>query len=438
MDKRTPREIEMGDRVLESLARSIGELDELIESENSTENFVMNMRNPNTVRKTSTDVNKILTWLRSKNRNRDICDIPAAELNTYLAQFFMTVTKQNGEQYEPNTLKSIQCSINRFLAEKGSNLNIIEDREFKHSRDVLLSKRKLLRQQGKRNKDRRADPLTQNEIDILYSNNFLDGANPKALSNTVYLNNSMYFGMRSRTEHVNLRWGDIELKETSTVEKFLELSERATKTRTGVTGETRAFAPKMFEEKGNPRCPVKMYLLYKRKRPDKMLTEDSPFYIGINRKPTGDSWYMSQPNESMGKNTLGNIIKLMCEGAGIQGRKVNHSVRKTAITTLVHAGIPPTLVQQHSGHKNIASINNYSTASINQQKGMSDLLSNFSKGKTTDAAEEVNDDLGGLENVLQQIGNYEFNNDIINNMSAKGLFTSSTINGNVTINFCKE
>ena len=74
------------------------------------------------------------------------------------------------------------------------------------------------------------------------------------------------------------------------------------------------------------------------------------------------------------KNTLGNIVKAMCEEAGIQGRKVNHSARKTAITTLVHAGISPTLVQQHSGHKSLASINNYSTASLNQQKDMSDLL----------------------------------------------------------------
>lgn len=38
----------------------------------------------------------------------------------------------------------------------------------------------------------------------------------------------------------------------------------------------------------------------------------------------------------------------MCDEAEIQGRMVNHSVRKTAITTFVHAGIPPTLVQQHS------------------------------------------------------------------------------------------
>jgi hypothetical protein len=183
--------------------------------------------------------------------------------------------------------------------------------------------------------------------------------------------------------------------------------------------------------------------MYKGRRPEKMLAEDSPFYIGINRTSNGDVWYVSQ---AMGKNTIGNIVKSMCEEAGIQGRKVNHSVRKTAITTLVHAGIPPTLVQQHSGHKNLASINTYSTASLEQQKGMSDLLSNFSKGDTSDATaeEEFNNDLDGLDTVLQEIGNYEFNNDIVNNMSAsasvqfpqlKDMFTSATINGNVTIDF---
>jgi hypothetical protein len=60
------------------------------------------------------------------------------------------------------------------------------------------------------------------------------------------------------------------------------------------------------------------------------------------------------------------------------------------------------------------------------------------------AVEELNNDLDGLDTVLQEIRNYEFNNDIVNNMSAsasvqfpqlKDLFTSATINGNMTINF---
>ena len=61
------------------------------------------------------------------------------------------------------------------MAEKGSTVNIVKDREFKHPRDVLVSKRKMLRQQGGGNKERRADPFTQDGIEILYSKNVLGG-----------------------------------------------------------------------------------------------------------------------------------------------------------------------------------------------------------------------------------------------------------------------
>lgn len=37
----------------------------------------------------------------------------------------------------------------------------------------------------------------------------------------------------------------------------------------------------------------------------------------------------------MGKNTIDNIVKVMCEAVRIQGRKVNHSARKTAICSQV-------------------------------------------------------------------------------------------------------
>lgn len=38
----------------------------------------------------------------------------------------------------------------------------------------------------------------------------------------------------------------------------------------------------------------------------------------------------------MGKNTIGNIVKVMCEAVRIQGRKVNHRARKTAISSQLH------------------------------------------------------------------------------------------------------
>ncbi|XP_076116121.1 uncharacterized protein LOC143083721 [Mytilus galloprovincialis] len=206
--------------------------------------------------------------------------------------------------------------------------------------------------------------------------------NAQSLLNTVFLNNSMYFGMRSRTEHEHLRWGDVELKTTSSGERYLEYSERATKTRTGVNSDSRAFPPKMFEDKGNQRCPIQMYLLYAQKRPVNMKGDEAKFYVGINNKASSGEWFKHM---AMGKNTIGKIVKTMAGEGGIEGRKVNRSARKTGITTLIHNGVQDTLVQQHSGHKSLASINDYSKASINQQREMSSILTNFNKTVSVDS-----------------------------------------------------
>eukprot|EP00105_Crassostrea_gigas_P046736 XP_019930884.1 PREDICTED: uncharacterized protein LOC105348291 isoform X2 [Crassostrea gigas] len=334
--------------------------------EDFTFEFVRGLQNTNTRRKTESDLRKFNDYLTKNGEHRNPEEIPVYDMDMHLARFFMNAKKASGEDYEPDTLKSIQGSVNRYLAEKKLNIKIITDKEFKHSRDVLLSKRKLLRQLGKGNREKRADPLTPEEIDLLYEKNLLGTGDPKSLINVLYLNNTMHFGMRSRAEHVSLRWNGVQQKVTSTGEEYLEYRERSTKTRTGVTSESRSFAPKMFENRA--------YKEFARRRPEQMNNPESPFYLGVSRHPE-KAWYVNQP---MGKNTIGNIVKVMCEAGGMQGRKVNHSARKTAISSLVHAGVPPTIIQQLSGHKNVNSINNYSTASNEQQRHMSSILTNYS------------------------------------------------------------
>ena len=68
--------------------------------------------------------------------------------------------------------------------------------------------------------------------------------------NTLWLAFTMGFGLRGRHEHQQLLWGDVELKSTSEGEKFLEFSERATKTRQGL-GNSRSHPPKIVADSGN-------------------------------------------------------------------------------------------------------------------------------------------------------------------------------------------
>lgn len=212
-----------------------------------------------------------------------------------------------------------------------------------------------------------------------------------------------------------------------------------------------------------------------------MMDDDSPFYLGFARKLEDPTWFCRQP---MGKNTLYTFVRVMCEEADIQGRKTNHSARKTTVTALVHENIPDTRIMQLSGHKNVQSINTYSSASIEQQKEMSNILSKVGTGQTksnnivnqsnilpinnSDMPDE--DDLALLsasqeaeilQVTLKDITNFESNlvsttnktntQDInlvqppkknempeIINENFKGrvnMFSGATITGNVTINF---
>lgn len=118
-----------------------------------------------------------------------------------------------------------------------------------------------------------------------------------------------------------------------------------------------------------------IYKEFERRRPPWTNVPDARFYLQVNRSKTQKSpgiWFKDQP---MGKNTIGDIAKTMSNAANLVGKKTNHGGRRTALTKLVHSKIAPEYITQLSGHKNVASLNHYSTLSIDQQKEMSNILS---------------------------------------------------------------
>lgn len=67
-------------------------------------------------------------------------------------------------------------------------------------------------------------------------------------------------------------------------------------------------------------------------------------------------------------------MKELAELGELEGRKRNHSTRKTFATTLVQAGRPPTEIAALAGWKNIATVNEYSAPSVQQQAECSDII----------------------------------------------------------------
>ena len=133
------------------------------------QNFIESQRPDNTSKKTTYDINVIKRYFESINERREIENIPPKELNIQLAKFFMNVRKKNGDVCEPTSLKDFQRSLERYLNEKSSQVNILQDQEFSKSREVLLAKkRELVQQHAKGNRPQACRELTITEEDQLF------------------------------------------------------------------------------------------------------------------------------------------------------------------------------------------------------------------------------------------------------------------------------
>ena len=107
-----------------------------------------------------------------------------------------------------------------------------------------------------------------------------------------------------------------------------------------------------------------------------MCHEDSPFYL----TPKGDdfckrhkgTWYA---NMAMGKKAIFKIVPSMAQRSGITAKITNHSLRRTLCQVLHSSGrVDATVICQLTGHKNVNSVLNYTTADLDQQRDMSNIL----------------------------------------------------------------
>ena len=246
------------------------------------------------------------------------------------------------------------------------------DKEFERTREVVKSKQKYLKSQGKGNGPKTSEILTKEEIDLLYQKGLLGSHSPESLINTVWLNNVTLFGMRPGEEQRKLQWDDVTLKEGSDGRRYLTAAERTTKTRQGDTVSDRRLVKPRAYETGTERCPVRAYEAYKTQRGPNMKT--TAFYLTINPNRGSQKWYTDLP---MGKNKLNSLLKTMATKAGITRKLTNHGARKFTVQTLLNSGISVPETMQITGHKNQKSITSYSVPNEEKLQKISDSLTGF-------------------------------------------------------------
>ncbi|XP_075073083.1 uncharacterized protein LOC142161403 [Mixophyes fleayi] len=321
-------------------------------------------KNVNTVRKTTSDIQTLQSFLSELNENRKIEEIPHTALDPLLSKFLLVVKRKDGNEYEPHTLRCMIGSIDRYLKEHSYTHTIIygNSKDFPLTKQSLNAKIKFLKKIAESNPPIRQEALTDDDIENLYKSRTLSLDNPTSLLNLVFFNNGIHFALRTK-EQYNLQWGDLKLKIDPRGNQYLEYSDRQTETVENCKN-LRQMKPRIYSTPHIPeRDPITAYIKYRSFRPGAMMAPDSPFYLApnVNYNPAFSEWYRST---KIGIQKIRAMMTTMKIRASLpeSKRKVSYITKKRLVERLPQHHLTTTSMVQTAQQYNLHSSNNHSTA----------------------------------------------------------------------------
>ena len=286
----------------------------------ASKKFIEDNTSKSTLQKTEFWLKKLQDHGETIGCPKLIKDQSEQEIAKLMCSYMMSMKREDGTNYEISSVTNFSSLVGKWLKE--NKLADVDGDLFKTYQDVKKAKLRLLKKDKKGNRPNRAEPVTFEEEERLWTSGEFGTHNPLALTRTMWWYSSLLFGLRGRDESRKMKWGDIKLLADENGDDYLQFEERDTKTRTGENQNgSRAFAPKIFPNKADPeRCPVMVFKEFEKRRPQSMKEEESPFYLAINhaRKADDSIWFMKAP---MGKNKLGELLKSGCVTAGVVSRE---------------------------------------------------------------------------------------------------------------------
>ena len=158
-------------------------------------------------------------WCKHREETTS-CTIPSlnsitlSDLQFWLVRFILEVRKKDGCEYPPDTLHHLCSGIVRFLRTNGthSSLDIFKDPFFAPFRSSLDAEMKRLQSKGLGSKRNQAEPITEQEEDLLWEKGKLGDHNPRVLLQTIFYMVGVFFALRSGHEHRALRFSPSQLE----------------------------------------------------------------------------------------------------------------------------------------------------------------------------------------------------------------------------------
>ena len=109
-------------------------------NETEIESLIDKTKNHNTESSTKTWVNVFQSWAKERGFPQEVSAYEPENLDKTLCIFYTEIRKRDGNQYEPDCLRVMRSSLDRYLRLKNYPKSILNDDVFKKSNTVLKVK----------------------------------------------------------------------------------------------------------------------------------------------------------------------------------------------------------------------------------------------------------------------------------------------------------
>lgn len=390
-------------------------------SENDIEEDIQERIPPNTIKKEKWVMKIFRAWLGEWRVRmddtlkvlKDIEEFTRDDLDYVLKFFFAEVRKENGAWYPPETLKSMAAMIQHFFRrELNWSFSFFYDKEFQTSRNSLDAQMKKSARLGNAKPKKRPEAITYEDENSLWRNGTFGHSNPNQIINTLVYHFGIHFSLRAGQEQRDLEFGeDSQITLCKEGEReYLQYVERISKNKRFGLKSTR-MEPKCTRLYDNPdesRCIVKVYKEYLNHRPENC----KDFYLTplpISQMKNG-VWFKKSP---MGIHTLEKVTKNVMKNLSSSDQKfyTNTSLRRTAQTRLMKAGMPTEVIEKKTGRISMSATKAYVHQAWFEEE-MSNILQVNGSAQIKDDGASTSKD----ENCVLK-GQHSFSNCYFNNCS---------------------
>ena len=249
---------------------------------------------------------------------------------------------------------------------------------------ILTGLLKTMKHEGK-NRSKSHPPITPEDLQKLIASDVVGMTTPMQLQKLVWFSLQFFLCRRGGEGSKELRSDSFDIKRDSVGREYAMLKyNESSKNHPGGFKDTNDPQKKMYSN-GSLKCPVAALKKYLEK-----LSKDSKVFY---QRPlcaaleTDEVWYTGLP---VGVNKMGKMMAVLSSEAELSQRYTNHSIRSTAITSLVNRGFDPITISRLSGHRNPASVSSYCADTSEQKKReMADALSSEFTSNTMQQQQEA-------------------------------------------------